>query len=283
MLIALSLFFYMIQNAANKRFAVICPSTPFYNVMCIFFAFAGLAVIGFLKAVPTGVFLLSAAYGLVYFISIYLLVYAMKKGPLSLTTLVFNLGNTIACLYGIIAYKEPLTGFTVLGICFMTAVTFLCMPKAEKGEKSKKGWFIPSLAGAVGNGILGCIKKSMTASFPNIGSGEFLAWAFIFGAFIGGIYCAVIYFKTPSALPKISLRGAMCAVLSGAGTAGGNLFFMKALQSGLSSAIAFPLHTGLLTLLLWIMSLLLFRDVKFRLRYAAAIFSCIAGMILIRM
>ena len=53
---------------------------------------------------------------------------------------------------------------------------------------------------------------------------------------------------------------------------------MLALETGVSSAIVFPLNTGLLSLLLWLMSYWVFREVRFTAKNAGALLLCILGV-----
>lgn len=80
---------------------------------------------------------------------------------------------------------------------------------------------------------------------------------------------------------KPNLGGvALCGILAGTGTAGANLFQMEAIKSGLSSAVVYPLTAGFLVVALWIVSFIVYKEVKPKITNILAIILCLGAIVL---
>lgn len=283
----LSIAAYLIQNFSNKSFSRKFGKglSAIQNTACVIFSAAILQLFGMGDTIYGVPLLLSALYGVLYFATIYSLQLSMGLGSLSMATILCNMGNMIGVVFGILAFGDPLGVFTVIGIACMILVVILSTPVTREEKTKGRAWFIFGLLSALGNGLLGSIKLYIAKEFPDVSSGTFLGWAFTFSAAIG--LCIVFSeirrgmpFRKWRSHPVLALG---CGAGAGLGTAFGNLFFMLALSSGVSSAILFPLNTGLLSFLLFLMSLLIFKEEKFTLRRILALLLCIGGLILIRL
>ncbi|MBQ7792110.1 MAG: hypothetical protein IJ367_01280, partial [Clostridia bacterium] len=72
----------------------------------------------------------------------------------------------------------------------------------------------------------------------------------------------------------------LCGIFAGVGTAGANLFQMKALIT-VPSTIVYPFTAGSLVVLLWLSSWLIYKEVKLRLKNIFALVLCVAAIVLI--
>ena len=281
----LSLTAYMVQNFSNKTFSLKFGSrlAPIQNALCVLGAATVLATVGYAGAMPAIGFLFAGIYGVTYFATIYFLLCAVSAGSLGLSTIICNMGNLLSTVFGICAYQDPLNGFTVSGIFFMILAVICSAPTASTKARAGYAWFFFALGSAFCNGMLGSLKIHVTRSLPEVRSGTFLFWSFLFASVVGVI---IIFSKILRGLPVRECtadlgKKTVIGLGAGFGTALGNLFFFLALSSNISSAILFPLNTGTLSVLLFLMSWLLFKDVKPSKKNFCALAVCVLGVILI--
>lgn len=283
--LALALSAYMIQNFSNKTFSIKHGSrlATLQNEICVIGAMLVLLVCGYARLLPRLGMAMSVAYGIFYFLTIYFLLRAMAQGSLGICTIVCNMGNFIPVLFGVFVFHDEINVFTVIGIAFMIATLILSMPSSPKKTGTGYKWFIMALCSALCNGVLGIMKTYVAKELPGVSNGSFLFWSFLFASLTGAL---IIGSEVKRGLPvsvcfeKFGSK-ALLGLGAGFGTALANLFFMMALASGISSAILFPLNTSLLSVLLWLMSWLVFHDVKPNLKNVFALISCVIGVILI--
>ena len=283
----LSLAAYMIQNYSNKTFTLKFGGrlAPIQNELCVIGAALVLLVAGYARSMPQIAFLYAAIYGVFYFLTVFFLLRAFSAGPLGLCNIICNMGNFLSVFFGILVYKDPFNLFTVIGSVLMILAIILSAPASKEVGKKKNGyvWFIFAVGSAVCNGVLGSFKIHVTKSLPEVASGTFLFWAFVSASIVGLI---IISFEVLRGLPVKECTArfgakALIGLGSGFGTALGNLFFYLALASNISSAILFPLNTGSLSILCFLMSWLIFKDTKLTRRNVAALAVCILGIIFI--
>ena len=283
----LSIGAYLVQNLSNKSFSRKFGSnlSILQNTMCVLFSALILWICGLGNTIHGVPLLLSALYGILYFATIYFLQMAMGLGSLGMATILCNMGNMIGVVFGILFFGDTFTVFTVIGIILMILVVILSAPIAKDENARGHTWFIFGLLSAAGNGTLGCIKLYVTREFHEISSGTFLVWAFTFAGAVGLLLVLIEAKRGMNLRPYMQKPVPILGFGAGAGfgTAFGNLFFMQALASGVSSAILFPVNTGVLSFLLFLMSLLIFKEEKFTLRRSLALLFCIGGIILIRL
>ena len=282
----LSLAAYLVQNYSNKIFAQKFGGrlAPIQNLLCVIGAALVLLVAGYARSMPSIAFLYAGIYGTVYFLTVYFLLRAMSDGPLGLCNIICNMGNFLSVLFGVFAYSDPFNAFTVVGSVMMILATVLSAPSSRRADGRRGfGWFIFAVGSALCNGVLGSFKIHVTKSLPDVASGTFLFWAFIFASVTGMIIIAIEILRgLPLKECTADLgRKALTGLGSGFGTALGNLFFYLALASKTSSAILIPLHCGSLSMLCFLMSWLVFKDTRLTKKNVAALIICILGVVFI--
>lgn len=276
---------YLLQNFSNKIFIRNFKGENTYqNVLSLLFTTLIFAVINGISFLPTASFILSIVYGICYFGTIWCLVKSFNTGVLGIATIICNMGRLLSTFFGIIVYHNKCNIFTIIGMILMLTVMILSSPLGEKSDNKKGyGWFFFALGSAAFNGILGIINTVVTTEYKDVSSQKFLLWGFVFATIVGAIFLSIEKSKTkttPDCIKKPK-KWALCSLGCAVGNAGGNFFIMKALETGTSSGIVFPVQTGLLSLLLWGMSYFVFKEVKATPRNLVALFLCIAGIILI--
>ena len=281
----LSLMAYMLQNYSNKTFSLKFgrAEAPIQNELCVVGAALVLLVAGYARSMPSIAFLFAAIYGLMYFLTIYFLLLAVSGGSLGMSTIICNMGNIFSALFGILFYADPFGVFTVIGSVCMVLAVILSAPVSDKKKPQGRAWFFFALLSASTNGVLGSFKIHVTRTMPELHSGTFLFWSFLFASVFGFV---IILLEVMRGLPVrkcVARLGtkALTGLGAGIGTALANLFFVLALASDVSSAILFPLNTGLLSVLLFLMSWLVFKDTKLTKRNVAALVICVLGAVFI--
>lgn len=280
-----SLMAYMLQNYSNKTFSLKFEKAeaPIQNELCVIGATLVLLVAGYARSMPSIAFLFAALYGLMYFLTIYFLLLAVSGGSLGMSTIICNMGNIFSALFGILFYADPFGVFTVIGSVCMVLAVILSAPVSDKKKPQGRAWFFFALLSASTNGVLGSFKIHVTRTMPELHSGTFLFWSFLFASVFGFV---IILLEVMRGLPVrtcVARLGtkALTGLGAGIGTALANLFFFLALASDVSSAILFPLNTGLLSVLLFLMSWLVFKDTKLTKRNVAALVICVLGAVFI--
>ena len=281
----LSLAAYMIQNYSNKTFSLKFGGklAPIQNELCVIGAALVLLVAGYAKAMPSIAFLYAGIYGVFYFLTIFFLLLAVSDGSLGLSTIICNMGNIFSAVFGILFYADPFGIFTVIGSICMVLAVILSAPPSDKKKSSSRAWFFFALLSACSNGTLGSLKIHVTRTMPELHSGTFLFWSFLFASAVGMLIIAVGIIRGLPIKECTARFGTklITGLGAGLGTALANLFFFLALASNISSAILFPLNTGLLSTLLFLMSWLVFKDTKLTKRTLAALVICVLGAIFI--
>ena len=281
----LSLAAYMLQNYANKTFSLKFGGrvAPVQNALCVFSAALVLLIAGYAKSMPQIAFLYAAIYGFFYFLTVFFLLLAVSGGSLGMSTIICNMGNIFSAVFAILFYADPFGVFTVIGSICMVLAVILSAPRSDKKKPTSRGWFFFALLSACSNGVLGSFKIHVTRTMPELHSGTFLFWSFLFASVVGIliIISAVIRgLPIKECTAKFGTK-ALTGFGAGLGTALANLFFFLALARGVSSAILFPLNTGLLSTLLFLMSWLVFKDTKLTKKNVAALIICVLGAIFI--
>jgi drug/metabolite transporter (DMT)-like permease len=193
------------------------------------------------------------------------------------------MGNIFSAVFGILFSADPFGVFTVIGSVCMVIAVILSAPTSDKKKPQGRAWFFFALLSACSNGVLGSLKIHVTRTMPDLQSGTFLFWSFLSASVFGFI---IILLEVLRGLPvrkcvaRVGTK-ALTGLGAGIGTALANLFFFLALASDISSAILFPLNTGLLSVLLFLLSWLVFKDTKLTKRNVAALVICILGAIFI--
>ena len=277
----LSTLSYGVQSGVNKYFSTRYSGRKslLQSEQCVIFATILLALFGNVQPIG-GCIGYAAVYGAVYFGTLLSLIRAMALGTVGFAVIIGSMGHLLASLYGVLIFHDSWNFYTIAGIAAMIAVLILSAPSVQNDGHSDRRWYFFALLGALGNATLSILKKTMTAEYPEMRSTTFLCWGFLFAAIVGALLLiplrreVVECYRTP-------LFTLGCGLFAGAGTAFGNLFLMLALADGLSTAIVFPVNVGMVSLLLWAISWLVYREVQPNRKTIAALVCCLLGVVLI--
>lgn len=279
----LSLLFYLLQNFGNKEFNRRSKDISFkekslmQNGVCVLIASFVMLLAGGGKIMSLPLMLMAVLFGICYLLTIFLLLRSFDGGTLGTSTLLCNLGMFISAMYGVIRFNDKFTFRIAVAMVCMVVAVILC--NAENKTVNKKSFWLALLSGVM-NGLVASVKReaiALTETDPK----NFLFWGFFFS---GMIVVAVSLFNAKEIKKGINKK---CVLLfsvfgtcAGVGTACANLFQMKALEKGLSSAIVYPFTAGFLVVSLWLVSLLVYKEVRLKITNVLAVLLCVTAIAL---
>jgi len=283
----LSLCFYLFQNIANKEYGRrygkgSSSASILQNGMCVCFSALVMAIPGGIHILPPLFLLLALLFGCFYLLTVFFLLCAFSYGSMGGSTLLCNIGMFISALYGIFMFHDNFTAGIGLGMVCMLMAVILSTPHGE-GTGSLK-WFIFALASGLSNGIVASIKSTAVRLGADLDMRVFLFWGFLFSTLIFGILLINRPVRTAAVgvITKAPAGVLLCGLGSGVGTSLANLFQMRSLES-ISSAIVYPFTAGFLVVILWLLSLVFYKEVRLQLRNIFSILLCIAAILFVNM
>lgn len=280
-----SYFSYLLQNLSNKEFnralknggtgALLAQNGGSALVAAILFF-----IISDFELLSFKIMILAVAFGVFYLLTVFFLLKAFYLGTIGGSTLLCNTGMFLAAIYGVLIFKDTFTVFIAVSIVLMFISVLLLTSKKEGEKRFSIKWLICGLLSGLFNSFVAFVKRAATAFYPD-NTQNFLAWGFLFAALTA--FCMIIcnrkaikdsveVFKKPKLV--------ICNVLTGFGNAGGNCFQMVALKT-VSSAIIFPLNSCAISVTLWIISFLFYKENKINVKNVLAILFCVAAIVLI--
>lgn len=280
-----SYFSYLLQNLSNKEFnralknggtgALLAQNGGSALVAAILFF-----IISDFELLSFKIMILAVAFGVFYLLTVFFLLKAFYLGTIGGSTLLCNTGMFLAAIYGVLIFKDTFTVFIAVSIVLMFISVLLLTSKKEGEKRFSIKWLICGLLSGLFNSFVAFVKRAATAFYPD-NTQNFLAWGFLFAALTA--FCMIIcnrkaikdsveVFKKPKLV--------ICNVLTGFGNAGGNCFQMMALKT-VSSAIIFPLNSCAISVTLWIISFLFYKENKINVKNVLAILFCVAAIVLI--
>ncbi|MDW7656117.1 MAG: hypothetical protein SCM11_02960 [Bacillota bacterium] len=265
----ISILLYSLQNITNKTFARRFPSRLtgilLLDALAMSLVALILALAGRARALDPNVLVLAIAFGVIYILTIVTLQAALAAGPMGATILLNNIYIVFPVIYSILFFNETATVPKIIGFICMMVVTVLSAPRDKKLKQNQQAlslrWFLLTCSTTLGNGALTILKRSLSWYYPAADSATFTFWGFLFVAIIcwlivGGLLLKKQSFKTWTSDPK---HLGLCALGVGVATGGGNLFQLLALRT-VPAIVVFPLNAGGLLIILWLYSLIVYKD-----------------------
>lgn len=105
--------------------------------------------------------------------------FAIKTGPLSLTTLFSSCSLLIPTMYGIIFLKDPISPTLYIGIAALLVSLFLTNVKKNENLKFRPSWIVFVLLAFVSNGMCSTIQKMQQLKFDGAYKNEFMIIALV--------------------------------------------------------------------------------------------------------
>lgn len=281
----LSICMYWLQNFSNKRFCIVAGGTSIgsalvQNSVCCISASAVLFVFNGVCELPSGAFFFAALFGVTYLGTIFLLLCAFMRGSVGLSTLLCNIGSFVAAFYGVLRFKDSFTPLIAAGFICMLAAVILSVPKKERNESVGIKWFLFAFGSGLCSGIVSSVKREAVAKIAPENIGFFLAVGFLWAG-VFALLSAVLFKNNRLDARRIIMRPRLLCLgaFAGIGTAGANLFQMRALLA-VPSTIVYPMTSGVVVVTLWLASLLIYKETEAKPRNILSVILCVLAIIL---
>lgn len=238
----------------NTKARVINPY--FYSAMFAFFAMIFFVISSSGKLYFTHEILpYSIAFGIIYGITSFSTVKAMKYGPISLTALVISISLVIPTLFGMIVLNDPIGILKYIGIVLIVFALILINVKKNDGMKISLKWLIFAILSFLGNGFLTITQKIQQMTFDGGYKSEFMiiALAIVF----------VLFFILGMGVQgdKKKMLGECVKYAAPAGFVNGMVnFLVMVLTAMLPTAILFPSISAIDMSLTFILALVVFKE-----------------------
>lgn len=233
-LMAVVVIFLSLQQIIQKQYNlneknpdVLLFSAISSFVAMIFFVFSS----GFKLNFSTAILPYAVGFAVAYSAACAGSVWALKYGPLSVSSLIISYSLIIPAMYGVFFLKEPISIYSVTGIILLLISLLLLNLKKEKAEFSIKWLFFIILA-FVGNGMCSTVQKMQQTAFEGTFKNEFMITALI----ISGIIMLIGAFFNGGRIKPMLLKYALPNGISNGIV---NMFVMI-LTGHISNSVLFP-------------------------------------------
>ncbi len=189
-------------------------------------------------------------------------IFALKTGPIVLTSLIVQISTVMVAVWGLIFWNTEFTVKVLLGIILVVVSLFLCLytKKQEEDAKTQKitfKWLVFVMLAFTGNGGCLIVQKSQQMAFNNEHSNMLMAFAMVICIIAGTI---ALIKSDKQDLKPIVKKGGIFACLVGVGNVLLNLFVLLLANTTLSPSLIYPtLAVGSL-IITTILSIFLFKE-----------------------
>jgi len=222
------------------------------------------------------VLLYSLGFGLSFMGVFIFLHFALKCGPLSLTTLLLELSLVFTAIWGIIFWGTPLTVFTIVGLCLIALSLVFCIIKKDEKKINFK-WFLFALGSCACNAAASIIMKTEQVQFNNLYGGQMMFFAFVF--IVIGIGIFILSLRKTIQVPNLKNTW-IFAFLAGFVDLLLNIFVILLAKTTLSTAIIYP-GIAIGTIVLNIIYSLIFNKEKLSILQIIGIVIGVAAIVLL--
>jgi len=288
------IFSFVVQNLCCKEYGRRMPATAYAQLVMVAIATAIVtaitALMGGAQMMPPEGFLLAGAFGAFFVLTLSTMTIAMNSGHMGVTLLIQNSSLIVPVIYGLIFWDDKMTVTKGIGIaCIFLMLIFssgdtAAPTEAEKAKWNKKKWLIFTGLAFLGDSLLAIFQGYMGRACETTSAATFTFWTSAFSMVIAA--AAVLILRAGGKREvlftgkKAGLAFALCCLGIGAGTAGGNVFTIVALEKLKSSVLFFPLRSGALVLTMWLAGIVIYRE-RVTKRGIAMLLAGIAGLVLL--
>ena len=204
---------------------------------------------------------LSAAFALMYALTIVLLCAALSVGPVGPTSMLCSMGLLLPIVYGVLRYGETLSWADATGMAAMMLCAWLLSQGRERGKKARFRWMALALGSATANGFLTLIKKNMSWNHPQADTRVFVFWGFVMAALLVWSAVAFLKLRGKDLSPWTDRRIILSAGCAGTGTAIGTLLQMVSLAL-LPTVIVYAIALSSIPLILYLLSIFVYKELS---------------------
>ena len=244
-------YLYLVSSVfLNASTSIICAfynrknkekqnASSFYNLLLLSSVFAcWLILFSFDRSVDLKVIPYALLFSVGYISAMVGLVYALKTGPVLLTSLILQLSLIGTTVWGFFFWNSKFTLTVGIGLALVAVSLWLCLytGKKEEGKLNHK-WLFWVLILFLGNSCCTIVQKTQQMDFD----GQYGNFMMMVATGIGVIATAFLYFKGDRSQEKTLLKQAWYfPVLAGALNAAQNLLVIVLATTSLSSSLIYP-------------------------------------------
>lgn len=213
----------------------------------------------------------AAIYGICLCISMYAGFQALSLGPLGLTGILAAMSLVVPFLWGILFWQEPVTIWSIAGLCCLICAIFLINFRKER--KVSGTWFLYCMITMITNGICSVLQKYHQFTYPGQFQVDFMLFSMV-------TVTAILLLGLPFRKDKrihLSLTGGISGILNGLAN-----FMVLLLAAGQYATTLFPVISACNVIAAWLCGILFFRD-KIQKLQLCGLLCGITGIILIQL
>lgn len=206
-------------------------------------------------------------------------IYALRTGPVVLTTLIKQLSLICVSVWGFFFWDTPFTVFAGIGLLLVIIALFLCLYNKKKKDNAGFNfkWIIYILIMFVGNAGCSIVQKTQQLDF----NGQFGNFLMLLTTGIVTIVCFITYLKTDKTDSREILKKAWyIPIFTGICNALLNLFIIILTTSVLSSTLIYPVIAVGGIMVVTLFSAFAFKERIYWWQWIGVIVGCVAVGIL---
>lgn len=206
------------------------------------------------------------------------IIYALRTGPTSLTTLFLSLSLILTTIWGFFFWNAPFTTVVAIGLVLVVLSIVLCLYTGQKEEKKISfKWIIFVLMACFGNAGCTVVQRTQQTAFGGEHGEMLMAFATLFST----IACLVLYLRSDKRDTKAIFRASFYyPVLAGVCNVILNLCVMLLALTTLSPSLIYPvISVGELVLVMFF-SLFAFKERLKWWQWVGVVFGTVATVLL---
>ena len=222
----------------------------------------------------------SLGFAAAYTAAIAATIFAIKTGPLAISSLILSYSLIIPTMYGFLFRHEPVGLLKCVGIAFLLVSLFLVRNESKGTEEKKvsgKWLFFISVA-FVGNGMCSVVQNAQQYRFGGVQNGNFMVAA-LFISLVALVVLAVI-FERKTFLPVLR-QGSLYAAAEGLCNGATNLLVMVIIGM-VASSVFFPVLSCGQMILIFVISAVFYKE-RFIPRQIAGLGCGLAALVLLNL
>ena len=268
-LLILTIFIFAVQTICFKEFnhrfmknlaSYFLFNTLYFSLVILIY----LAVNRQVEPLSLLTIILALIFGVLFTLTILMLMKAMEKGPLSYSSLIFSLGLLVPVIFGALFWHEGISIPQIFGLLMLLLTLILGSRPTNRLDEPKSKvnlqWLIIVIASLLGNGILMTVSKSQQMSIPGQEIEEFLILGFGTSTVLSLILFLYHHIHRGEKVGHMkNWLLVMLVIVAGVTTASGNQIALY-LSGRMPAIIQYPSVSGGIVLFSTIMAVLLYKE-----------------------
>ena len=205
-----------------------------------------------------GMFLYSLPFAICYMIAYVCTIYAIKHGPLSITSLIISCSVAVPLIYGIVFLKEPVNCLLILGLVLLfLSIIFVSEPWKREEMRITTKWVVYISVTFFSNGFCMTIQKLFQMKDYGVHSNEFMICSLALTFLL--LLLLVLVCERKGLKKMLKTHGIIWPVFCGVGNGIANQVTMI-LAVVLPASFLYPMQSAGAIVLTAIVSILLYKE-----------------------